>query len=354
MRDRGFILLFGALSAMLYVFFAFMPMTYSTLLIAVVLLTASSLFVASAQNGLTSVIGQQHAMTGQISAVWNVFLSIPTVGALLIGGTLSGMLEDKDPDQAIRILFLVGAAIMTAIALYARCKPAEVFDNVRVESGAGRHPMRDLKRLVRHWPIYPAMLIWLLWNFAPGSATPLQYHLQNTLHATDAQWGQWNAIFAASFIPTFIVYGFLCRRFPLKVLLLWGTVAAVPQMVPLLFIDTVPQALIAAVPIGLMGGVATGAYLDLIIRSSPNGLQGTTFMMAGSLYFVVSRFGDVLGTNLYDHFGGFAVCVVAITIVYALILPTLLLVPRHLIATADGQMPDLEFGAREPGSDAVG
>jgi MFS family permease len=354
MRDRGFILLFGAISALLYVFFAFMPMTYSTLLIAVVLLTASSLFVASAQNGLTSVIGQQHAMTGQISAVWNVFLSIPTVGALLIGGTLSGMLEDKDPDQAIRILFLVGAAIMIAIALYARWKPAEVFDNVRVESGAGRHPMRDLKRLVRHWPIYPAMLIWLLWNFAPGSATPLQYHLQNTLHATDAQWGQWNAIFAASFIPTFIVYGFLCRRFPLKVLLLWGTVAAVPQMVPLLFIDTVPQALIAAVPIGLMGGVATGAYLDLIIRSSPKGLQGTTFMMAGSLYFVVSRFGDVLGTNLYDHFGGFAVCVVAITIVYALILPTLLLVPRHLIATADGQMPDLEFGAREPGSDAVG
>jgi hypothetical protein len=29
--------------------------------------------------------------------------------------------------------------------------------------------------------------------------------------------------------------------------------------------------------------------------------------------------------------------VVAITVVYALILPTLLLVPRHLIATADGQ-----------------
>ena len=46
-----------------------------------------------------------------------------------------------------------------------------------------------MKRLVRHWPIYPAMLIWLLWNFAPGSTTPLQYHLQNTLHATDAQWG---------------------------------------------------------------------------------------------------------------------------------------------------------------------
>jgi MFS family permease len=197
--------------------------------------------------------------------------------------------------------------------------------------------MADVRRLVRHRPIYPALLIWLLWNFAPGSATPLQYHLQNSLHATDAQWGQWNAIFAASFIPTFIAYGFLCRRFPLKTLLLWGTVAAVPQMIPLLFIHTITGALIAAVPIGLMGGVATGAYMDLIIRSCPRGLQGTTLMMSSSLYFVVSRFGDVLGTSLYDHFGGFTVCVIAITIVYALILPTLLLVPERLIATADGQ-----------------
>ena len=89
-----------------------------------------------------------------------------------------------------------------------------MFDNVRNEHGTAALPLKDLKRLVRHWPIYPALLIWLLWNFAPGSATPLQYYLQNTLHAADAQWGQWNAIFAASFIPTFMVFGLLCQKFP--------------------------------------------------------------------------------------------------------------------------------------------
>jgi hypothetical protein len=52
---------------------------------------------------------------------------------------------------------------------------------------------------------------------------------------------------------------------------------------------------------------------------------------------IVSRFGDVLGTFLYQEYGGFTVCVVAITVVYALILPTLLLVPKDLIVTADGQ-----------------
>jgi Na+/melibiose symporter-like transporter len=339
MQDRGFMLLFGGISGLLYVLFAFTSISYLALLVAVIVLTVSFLFVSSAQNGLTAVIGQQHAMTGQISAAWNVFLSVPTFAALLAGGALSGLLEEKGSDQAVRILFLVGAAIMFTVAAYALWRPTDVYDNVRIERGDDRHPVEDLKRLVRHWPIYPAMLIWLLWNFAPGSATPLQYHLQNALHASDAQWGQWNAIFAASFIPTFIVYGILCRKFALKTLLVWGTVIAVPQMVPLLFIHSVTGALIAAVPIGLMGGIATGAYLDLIMRSCPRGLQGTTLMLASSLYFVVSRFGDLLGTHLYDHFRSFDVCVIAITVVYALMLPAILLVPKGLIATADGEIP---------------
>ena len=345
MRDRGFMLVFGAICALLYLGFALMPMTYSTLLVAVVVLTTSFLFVASAQNGLTSTIGQQHAMTGQISAAWNVFASIPTVAALLFGGMLSGLLEDRNADQAVRILFLVGAAIMTAVSLFALWKPKHVFEHVHAECGNEVHPVNDIKRLFGQWRIYPALLIWLLWNFAPGSATPLQYHLQNTLHATDAQWGQWNAIFAASFIPTFVVYGFLCRHFPLKTLLWWGTIIAVPQMVPLLFIHSVTGALISAIPIGLMGGIATGAYMDLIIRSCPRGLQGSMLMMSSSFYFVVSRFGDILGTALYDHYGGFTVCVIAITVVYALILPTLLLVPKQLVATADGQASELELAA---------
>src|SRR3954468_7485974 len=55
LRDRGYMLLFGATSAVLYGLFAFIPITYGTLLVAVLLLTTSFLFVSSAQHGLTSV-----------------------------------------------------------------------------------------------------------------------------------------------------------------------------------------------------------------------------------------------------------------------------------------------------------
>jgi hypothetical protein len=91
-----------------------------------------------------------------------------------------------------------------------------------------------------------------------------------------------------------------------------------------------------------MGGIASAAYLDLIIRSCPRGLQETTLMMSGALYYVASRFGDVFGTKIYELYDGFFPCVVMITIVYALILPLLLLVPRELIALADGKTPKLE------------
>ena len=65
-------------------------------------------------------------------------------------------------------------------------------------------------------------MIWLLWNFAPGSQTPLQFYLQNTLHSNDAAFANWNALFAASFIPTFLLYGWLCQQVPAEAAALVG------------------------------------------------------------------------------------------------------------------------------------
>ncbi|MGH6725498.1 MAG: MFS transporter [Pseudolabrys sp.] len=338
MKDRGFMLLFGGITAALYVLFvAFTPVSTGTLLVAIIVLMTSYLFVASAQNGLASSIGQQHAISGQISAVWNIFSSIPNIAAFLLGGSLSSLLERKNAEQTVHIIFLIGAAIMALVAAYAALRPRSVFDNLRNERTATVEPLKDIRRLIRHWPIYPALLIWTLWNFSPGAETPLQYYLQNTLNGGDANWGQFNAIAEASYILTFIVFGLLCRKYPLKNLLLWGTVIAVPQMVPLLLVHSATDALIAAMVMGLMGGIATAAYIDLIIRSCPAGLQGTILMTSAALSAIVSRFGDVLGTFLYEEYGGFGTCVVMITVVYALILPALLLIPKDLIVTADGQ-----------------
>ena len=113
-RDRGLMLVFGAIAAALYLGFAFAPMSYNVLLLAMFLITACTLFMDAAESGLASVVGQQHAMPGQLSATWSAFSAVPAVGALLLGGYFSDWLEHQDSTLAARALFLVGA---TASAL---------------------------------------------------------------------------------------------------------------------------------------------------------------------------------------------------------------------------------------------
>jgi hypothetical protein len=335
MNDRGLLLLFGSITVGLYVALAFLPVSYATLLGSILLLRVAFRLVSSAENGILASLGRQHAMSGQISSLWNVLLSLIGLAGLLLAGNVSDLLEHADNDRAFHLLFLGCAAVVCGIILYAWLRPAVVFDNIPSYRDERIHPFEDIKRLVRHWPLYPALLIMMLWTFAPGSDTALLFYLQNNFHATDAAWGEWNAIFAASFIPTTAVFGFLCTRLPLRKLLFWGTLTGVPQMIPLLYVRSMSDALLAAVAMGLMGGVATASYMALIIRSCPPGLDASTLLMSGALNIAVLRAGDMLGTHLYEQFGGFVACVAAITIVYALILPLLLFVPKGLIAMPD-------------------
>jgi hypothetical protein len=243
------------------------------------------------------------------------------------------------------------AVFFGCIAVLGFWKPQAVFGETYERPQAkGTSFLRDVKRLLLHRAIYPAVLINFMWNFAPGSATPLQYYLTNELHASDAVFSYFNAIFSAAFIPMFLFYGFLCRRVALEKLLWWGTLIAVPQMIPLAFVQSATLSLWLAAPIGMMGGIATAAYFDLAMRSCPPGLQGTLMMMVDGVLLLSSRGGDRLGTAIYNssQSHGFLYCVIATTIVYALILPLILLVPKALIATADGEPnPEIEAEVRE-------
>jgi hypothetical protein len=112
-------------------------------------------------------------------------------------------------------------------------------------------------------------------------------------------------------------------------------------------VRTATGAILAAIPMGVIGALGQAALTDLAIRSCPRGLQGTMMLLWGtSIYWIAVRFGDVLGTQIYAHSGGhwrgFEVAVWATIAIYALILPVLLLVPKRLIATRDGEALEME------------
>ena len=346
-RDRGYFLLFGPVIALVFAALAFMPLNYMTLLVAMVMAAVCCTFVFAAFTGLLALLGQERMMSGQLTTVWRIVnLSVAVAGA--VGG---GLLAQHVPP---RVTFLLLAALGLGIGAFGLWRPRAVYDGVYSKPAAkGAGLIDDIRRLVRHKAVYAPVLMMLLFQFAPGANTPLQYYLTNVVHASDAVYGEFQAIFEASFAPVFLLYGWLCSRVALEKLLWWGCLITVPQMIPLAFVHSATAALVLAVPMGVMGALCVMTIWDLTMRSCPPGLQGTLMSLVMSVDVLAQRAGDVLGSWIYNTSptNGFVYCVIAITAVYALIPPLILLVPKSVIRRTDGQAeadPEAPAAAAQP------
>jgi MFS family permease len=329
--DRGYLLLFAPLTAAVYFWFAGRTVTYGSLLLVGLLVMALYRFVAGATGAITTLVAQRLAMSGRLSVLVNTFIMLPAVASAVAGGWLVSRAS------AHGVLIITG--VMTLVMfLLGLCKPRVVF----VE-GEKRGPIHrpatgaEIRRILRHRPLWVATLLWFVWNFSPGFQTPLLFFMTKTLKATGDQYGWFQGLFNLGFLPTFVLYGLLIQRFPMRSILFWSTLVAVPQMIPLLFIHSAVSALWLAGLIGLLGGVVTAAYYDLILRSCPRGLEGTAMLLVDAGYWIATRSGDLLGGWLYVR-GGFALAIVITTATYALLVPALLLVPRDVTARREGDL----------------
>ncbi|WP_293376864.1 MFS transporter [Phenylobacterium sp.] len=332
--DRGYLVVFGLACVAGYAALAFAPPTYAVLLIGGLFVGIFLQFVSAAVSGIATAIGRRHAMSGQMSTGMNTAIIVPAVACGWLGGLLADSIEGLPAGQALRPVFLIGAALMVLVCAFGAFGPKRIYEDGRTEPEA-ISPGRDFIRLLKYWPIYPALLIQLLWQFAPGAGIAMQFHLSNDIHASGAQVGLFYTIFYVGFIPMYGVYGWLARRVALRPLVWIGGVLAVPQMASLLFIHSPTGALWAAVPMGLLGGIGQAAFTDLTIRSSPKGLEGTMIMLFLALYWIALRGGDLWGADLYQHHGGFNATLWATIAVYAAILLVIPFVPKRITAGHD-------------------
>jgi predicted MFS family arabinose efflux permease len=332
-RDRGFFLLFSPLTAGVFVWMGMSSLSYDVLLIGMILAMTSFRFILAAYQGLIALVGQEELMSGRLSTLGSIFYQVALIMAAFASGVIS---ENLSPRQT----FFLMAALASSIGVFGLWRARSVLGHTYDRPLARRTDLKgDVRRLLKHRAIYPAVLISFLWWFNPGLYTPVQFFLTNQLHTSDAAYSNFLGIFAISFIPTYLLYGFLCTKIPPNRLLWWGTIIAIPQMVPLAFVHSGDLALLLAVPMGLMGGLANAAYFDLAMRSCPAGLQGTLMMLVSAGIMLAARGSDLLGAKLYasSPTHGFLYCVVATTAVYVLILPVIPFIPKELIATTDGE-----------------
>jgi len=296
-------------------------------LVFVVVIVYVMLFAAA--QALMTGVAQAHGMTGRLSVVFGFGFFIPAVLSAFAGGWLVAHVS-------VRGTFLIAAGVTLVIALQAfwRLEAADEFEHML---GRGEKGFAAIRRVMGHRPLWPAAAIFFLWNFSPGWGTPMFYHLTEHVRISSELFGTFTALQSAFFLPTTLLYGYLCVRAPLSRLLWWGTIVAILQG-PIMFLAQGPvSTIVVAILYGLFGGFATAAYLDLIMRSCPKGLEGTAMMIAQtSASSLAGNSGNLLGSWIYSS-GGFASAVIITTLATALIVPMLRSVPARLTSTRDGE-----------------
>jgi MFS family permease len=329
--DRQYLFACAAVATAGYVWLAASPIDYYKLLLLVVIIVTAYVMVFASAQALMTGVAQAHGMTGRLSVVFSFGFFTPAVISALAGGWLVA-------HASVRGTFLIAGGVTIIIAMQAfwRLEAADEFESSSA-LGPREKGFVAMRRLFRHRPLWPAAAIYFLWNFSPGWGTPMFYHLTEHVRISSELFGTFTALQSLFFLPTSLLYGYLCVRAPLSRLLWWGTIVAVLQG-PIMFLALGPTStIIVAILYGLFGGFATAAYIDLIMRSCPKGLEGTAMMVANtSMFAIAGNAGNLLGSWIYSS-GGFASAVIITTLATALIVPVLRSVPPALIATRDGE-----------------
>jgi MFS family permease len=327
--DRQYLLVSAVAAAGVYLWLATSTIDYFKMLWLVFIIVTVYVMIFAAAQALMTGVAQAHGMTGRLSVVFGIGYFTPAVLSALAGGWLVAHLS-------VRGTFLVAGGVTLLIALQAFWRLEAVSEFERF-LGRGESGVAALRRLICHRPLWPAAVIFFLWNFSPGWGTPMFYHLTERVQISSELFGTFTALQSAFFLPTTLLYGVLCVRAPLSRLLWWGTIVAILQG-PIMFLAQGPvSTIVVAVLYGLFGGFATAAYIDLIMRSCPKGLEGTAMMVAQTSAFALAgNSGNLLGSWIYSN-GGFGWAVTITTLATAVIVPVLRSVPAELTATRDGE-----------------
>jgi MFS family permease len=335
--DRAYLLLGTPIAIASYCWLATSSTSPTRLLIGVLIAVVAFEFLGASAEGLMTELAQRHLMTGRMSALSELAEIIPSVASTLLGGWIATRLD-------VGASFLVAAVITTAVLLQALWRPHAVFPQGPRLVQPERHT-HAVRRLLKHRALWPAIGALLLWNFSPGWGTPLVFFLTDELKLSPVAFGAFRAATFASGAIAAVMYTVLCRRFPLRPILWWTVALNIPAAFLIFLTHGAAGVVAVSAIVGLLLGMLNIALFDLLRRSCPTNLEGTGIMLGYSLFSLGGTLGDLFGSWMYDQFG-LAACLGFDALATIAILPVLLLVPRTLTSSCDGD--DVKTGDTSP------
>jgi len=328
-RRRHYMLLGAALSALCWLLMGIVPRTYGPLLAAAFGANTFMVIASTVMGGLMVEAGQKYGLSGRVTSVRQAMQSVVSLGNGVLSGYLAATAFGWTAGVATGLL--VALTVTTFFVLTER--PAAT-RNTEVLRKAGR----QIVTLVRSRTLWAAGSFLALVYISPGFITPLLFLQTDALHFSPPYIGLMETIEGAAGLVGAALYGIVCRRFNLRLLLVSAIAGNAGTTLLYLGYGHATAPAIHAI-VGFAVVCSEMALMDLAVRSTPRGSESLGFSLMMSARNFALGGSDVIGSWLLDSHGWVFPQLVWLNAgTTALVLLFVPFLPRAIVGTKDGEV----------------
>ena len=366
--------------------------SYPAFLATSILLNAGLVLASTAMGGLQVEAGQIFGLSGRVSSLRQIVMSIAQIVGPLIGGWLArhafgytagigafvmlslagfalvGFHETPLPrppplterdltapryrptptiwigiaviataatvSVLIRGMLNVGFSLYALLAIFLMVLGLAV---ARVRNPVLFQAQKQLSQILRSRTLWLAVGMLFLVYVVPGLNTALTYRQTDELHFSKDFIGRLASLEGATGVVFALLYAVICARFNLRTLIIFSIIANAAGTLLFLEYDA-STAYAVHLASGAIGVMSELALMDLAVRSTPPGCEALGFALMMSVRNFGIAMSDVVGSKLMDQahlsFNTLVVVNAATTAAVLLFVPAL---PKALVLRKEGE-----------------
>ncbi len=334
-RRRSYLLLSALLGGACWLLMAVVGQQYAPLLCAAIAINTALVTASTVLGGLLVEQGQATRATGRLSTM----RFVAWIGGALVASPVAGYLAQRPFGQTCALnaaaLFLLAPIVLLLLT--------EERQPVSPTSGreAARRALKEQWEILRRSrPLCLVALFQFCFSIAPGFSTPLYYYQTNTDHFSNPFIGWLGVASCAAGVIGALVYGYLCRRLPMRAMLVGSTVAYGLSALGYLHYHTHADACMVESIYGFTGGLTTVLAFDMAARVAPHRSEALSYSLVMAASNLASAISDVIGSYLngawHIAFTWLVPINAATTLLVLVLIP---LLPSSLLSGKDGDRP---------------
>ncbi len=329
-KRRWYLILSSIAAAICWAMFAVLPHTYNAFLANMLVLSGLMVVASTVVGGILVEQGQKYKATGRITSLR---LGLEGVISLIVG-PLGGFLAS----HAFGLTVGIGVGLLLSlapVAFFCLHEPAVSRRNTEVWRDASRQLSLALRTPTMWWGTLTLFLFYL----SPSLGDTMNFYQSDVLHFSKQFIGNLELVGGIGGILGALAYGVVCRKLPLRTLLIIGIAVNAVTTLSYLFYKNAPLAILIDGSNGFFATFGVLPLFDLAARATPKGSEsfGYALMMSVrnlTLFAIAAPLGAYIYEHTPNHSINVAVLISAATT--ALVLLIVPLLPKAMMNRRDG------------------